>query len=238
MATQTSNRPELPDSNNTTLYSFIERDQKTYGAPVLVPKSGTGIINVTRDYPWTKLPPNTRSKVPSITLTEYRVTSSTLVQSFIQQARSAVDALGNAGGNLADAVKKGVKILGFNVTDGDISGWLSKNIYANAHGFLDPYKHLYPVEPTKWSYVLPFLTGQNQGGTSSWSTTDNSDVGAGIKQAMVTGIAGGFVGDLLNALEVGGKASKIFNLMEPGSHTETIKHYSPTETEGYKISFV
>jgi hypothetical protein len=226
-----------PDTSKTVLYTFedSERFQK-YGAPRLLTKVPAG-VDVTGDFPWTTLPKDTRWKVPSIQLREFRVTSSTLIQSFIQQARSAVDAVGGSGENVVKNVKNGLQIMGFSVSDETIDKWLNRSINVTDHSFLDPYKHLYPVTPTGWQYTFPFLTGQNQRTASEWSEKNRSDIGEAITQLKVKGVGGSVPGIALNALEVGGMMSKIGNVLEPGSYTETIKHYTPPEGESYKVQF-
>jgi len=227
----------LPDTSKTILYNFDNSDPSLkFGAPRLVPKVKTG-VNVTQDFPWTTLPGTNRDLVPSVELREYRITSSTLIQSFIQQARSSVDAVGGTGENIVSGVKKGLSILGFSITDADISNWLDSTINVTNQSFLDPYKHLYPVKPTDWIYTFPFLTNQNQRTSNDWSNTDNGEVGGAVKETMTDSVAGGAIGNVLNALQVASKTSKIGNLFEPGSYTETIKHYTPSEGESYKVNF-
>ena len=46
-----------------------------------------------------------------------------------------------------------------------------------------------------------------------------------------------YFGRGVNMAEVVGKSSKIFNILEPGSYTETIKHYNPSDGESYKVQF-
>lgn len=228
----------VPDTSKTILYNFDGSDQTLkYGAPRLIPKLKAG-VNVTADFPWTTLPKDTRTRVPCIELREYRLTSSTLIQSFIQQARSAVDAVGGTGENIVKNVKNGLQILGFSITDDEINKWLNSTINVADYTFLDPYKHLYPVVSTGWQYTFPFLTNQSSKTGNDWGTENKSDIGSAINQTKVKGVGGGVIGDVMNALEVGGKMSKIGNIFEPGSYTETIKHYTPSEGESYKVSFV
>lgn len=232
------------DTTQTILYSFDGSEQNLrFGAPRLIPKIKSG-INVTADYPWTTLPKSNRRNVPSIELREYRLTSSTLIQSFIQQARSAVDAVGGTGANVVKGSKNGLNIIGFNITDEDINRWLNTTINVADYAFLDPYKHLYPVTPTGWQYTFPFLTGQSSKTGNDWGTKDSSEVSTGgsggggaLRQTKVDGVSQGKIGNVLNALEIAGTISKIGNIFEPGSYTESIKHYTPSEGESYRVTF-
>lgn len=224
-------------TTNNILYSLDSSDKTLkYGAPRLIPNNKSG-INVTADFPWTTLPARTRVNVPCIELREYRLTSSTLIQSFIQQARSAVDAVGGAGENFVGSIKNGLKMLDFNVSDDEMNKWLDSNLNVKDVAFLDPYKHLYPVTSTGWYYIFPFLTGQNQKGSNSWGTEGNGDISQAIIQTKTKGVGRGVVGNGINMAEVVGKTSKIFNILEPGSYTENIKHYNPSGGESYKVQF-
>lgn len=224
-------------TTNNILYRLDGSDKTLkYGAPRLIPINKSG-INVTADFPWTTLPARTRANVPCIELREYRVTSSTLIQSFIQQARSAVDAIGGLGENFLGSIKNGLKMLDFNVPDDEMNKWIDSTLNVKEIAFLDPYKHLYPVTGTGWYYVFPFLTGQNQKVSNSWGTEGNGDMSQAITQAKTKGVSKGVIGDDVNMAEVVGKTSKIFNILEPGSYTETIKHYNPSGGESYKVQF-
>lgn len=225
-----------PDTSKNVLYKFDSSDQSLkYGAPRLQPKVSAG-INITADFPWTTLPKANRVNVPCIELKEFRITSSTLIQSFIQQARSAVDAVGGTGTNVVNQSKNLLQHLGFSVSDDEINKWLNSTVNVTDYSFLDPYKHLYPVVSTGWTYIFPFLTSQNQKVGNEWSTDNKSDIGQAIQQMKVKGVGGGLVGDVLNALEVAGSMSKVGNILEAGSYTETIKHYTPSEGETYKVT--
>ncbi len=228
-------------TNNNILYSLDSSDATLkYGAPRLIPNNKSG-INVTADFPWTTLPARTRVNVPCIELREYRLTSSTLIQSFIQQARSAVDAVGGAAGNagesLIGSIKNGLKMLDFNVSDDEMNKWLDSIPSVKDVAFLDPYKHLYPVTSTGWYYIFPFLTGQNQKGSNSWGTGGKDDISQAVIQTKKKGVSEGKVGKVINMAEVAGQTSKIFNILEPGSYTENIKHYKPSGDESYKVQF-
>ena len=229
-------------ANNTTstkniLYSLEDSDKTLkYGAPRLIPTNRSG-INVTTDFPWTTLPARARTNVPCIELREYRITSSTLIQSFIQQARSAVDGYVGAGENFIGSIKNGLKVLNFNISEDEMNKWVDSTINVKDVAFLDPYKHLYPVTSTGWFYVFPFLTGQNQKISSSWGKEGNGDISQAITQAKTKGVSKGVVGNVINMAEIAGQSSKIFNILEPGSYTETIKHYTPPEGESYKVQF-
>ena len=229
-------------ANNTTstkniLYSLYDSDSTLkYGAPRLIPTNRSG-INVTADFPWTTLPARARTNVPCIELREYRITSSTLIQSFIQQARSAVDAYGGAGENFLGSIKNGIKMLDFNVSDDEMNKWIDALPNVKDVAFLDPYKHLYPVTSTGWFYVFPFLTGQNQKSSSSWGKGGKDDISQAITQVKTKGVSHGAIGNVINMAEVAGQTSKIFNILEPGTYTETIKHYTPPEGESYKVQF-
>lgn len=228
---------QLPDTSSTKLYEFNKDDKfLKFGAPRIVPKGGR-IVNVTQEFPWTTLPADNRTSVPCIEMTEYRVTSSTLIQSFIQQARSSVDAFGGSSSNLLDAIKKGASVVGFSITDEDLGDWLSSSNAITDKTFLDPYRHLYPTKPTGWQYIFPFLTNQNQKVSNEWTDADKSEASGGVKEATMTSLWGGAVGNLLNSVQVAAKMSKVSNILQPGSFTENIKHFSPTEGEAYKVNF-
>lgn len=225
-----------PNTSKTKLYDFDNSDETLrFGAPRLVPKLKTG-VNITADFPWTTLPKHTRVNVPSITMREYRINSSTLIQSFTQQARSAVDAVGGAGENIVKGAINGVKVLGAQITDEEVNSWLNKTYNVSDQTFLDPYRHLYPVTPTNWVYTFPFLTNQNQKTKNSWGK-DTSEATGGVGQSSTKGVGEGAVGVVRNFLEVGAKTAKVFNVLEPGSHTEQIKHYTPSDGESYRVQF-
>lgn len=230
------NNTEKTTTNNI-LYRLDGSDKTLkYGAPRLIPINKSG-INVTADFPWTTLPARTRANVPCIELREYRLTSSALIQSFIQQARSAVDAYVGAGENFLGSIKNGLKMSDFNVPDDEMDKWIDSTINVKDVAFLDPYKHLYPVTGTGWYYVFPFLTGQNQKVSNSWGTEGKDDKSQAITQAKTKGVSQGAIGKVVNMAEIVGKSSKIFNILEPGSYTETIKHYNPSGGESYKVQF-
>ena len=102
---------------------------------------------------------------------------------------------------------------------------------------MDPYKHLYPVTPTGWRYNFPFLSEQNTKTNNTWSEKDTGDVGSAIGQARVEGVAGGLFGDVTRAADITIQTSKLGNIFEPGSYTETIKHFNPGGEESYKVEF-
>jgi hypothetical protein len=213
------------------------------GAPRLVPKSesgnsGTpdtnkvGIIDVVNGFTWTTLPPETRKLVPQIEMREYRITSSTLIQSAIQQARSAVDAVGGFSDNLIADIGKGIRIMGFEIEDSEIAKYLNSTYEGIREQYLEPYKFLYPVQPTKWVYNFPYFGAGNMNAQNTWGDKGD-DTAQSVKEIMTLGGPG----KLINALQAGARTAPLFNITQPGSYTETIKHYTPSEGPTYRVEF-
>jgi hypothetical protein len=233
-----------PSSNGTVLYNFTTGDnQGTYGSPRLIPKTQSGnngantgqsyLVDVVNKFPWTTLPVGTRVNVPFIQLTEYRLTSSTIIQSLLQQARSTVDAINNTPGNFISGIRNALNINGTGqLPDSTLNSYLGSTV-GNAVGtWLDPYQHLYPVTPTGWLYSFPYFENLNQSVTNQWSEKGSSDVNGAIDQVMKTG-----VGEAVNAIERLASTTKLANITQPGSYTETIKNFTPSQGSVYNVKF-
>lgn len=239
---------ETPQNNNVNV--------ETGGAPPL-PYSPQQ-LNVHADYSWTLSDKEIRGYVPTIELIEYKLVQSgeliSLKQSAaaIKESVAAQVAIGVAGAQRGAAAKnifrstapgrRGSLInLGLDLAAPVVGGAAAVGAF---RGFVNqfsgleednPYLGLYPAEPTKWSYVLPYLNIDNMVQIdNSWSPVDTAAIGSAL------GALGGYtgLGSLFKSPDKN-KASPLeflqaarqteLLLSNPGAAIEKIKKFTPAD---------
>lgn len=223
------------------------------GAPALPYKPGQ--LDVHKNYPWT-LSKEIIDYIPYVELIEYKLLQSgelvslkqsaaAISESIAAQATIAAAGAGRgidiartlAGGRSAsnliqlgtDIVGAGVgaatTVAGFNAFVKQFSGLQENN----------PYLGLYPAEPTKWSYRLPYLNVDNMLQIdNSWAPVDTAAVGSAL--GSIAGYAG--LGALFKSADKN-KASPLellqaarqteLLLTNPGAAIEKIKKFTPPD---------
>lgn len=239
---------ETPQNNNVNV--------ETGGAPPL-PYSPQQ-LNVHADYSWTLSDKEIRGYVPTIELIEYKLVQSgeliSLKQSAaaIKESVAAQVAIGAAGAQRGAEAKnifrstapgrRGSLInLGLDLAAPVVGGAAAVGAF---RGFVNqfsgleednPYLGLYPAEPTKWSYVLPYLNIDNMVQIdNSWSPVDTAAIGSAL------GALGGYtgLGSLFKSPDKN-KASPLeflqaarqteLLLSNPGAAIEKIKKFTPAD---------
>lgn len=106
---------------------YVKTDEKT--SAMMRPASGSGLINVVHDYPWTIS--NNRAEVPVATVTEYQINSGQLMAGLYYYGKQIVN-------TVSDTISQGSYFRG-----GSTSG--------------NPYEFMYFANPTGFNYIFPWL---------------------------------------------------------------------------------
>jgi hypothetical protein len=167
-----------------------------------------GLVDVHRTYRWTLSQPVAREIVPMLQLTEYKLVLSSEVSGFLYTLRGEVDnlnvliqeigpnvqrtgaALQSTGGAIASElnsllgnVEKGVtKAADANKEILDKAAQQDLVSGADEQSGLKPYTGLYALDPTGWTYNLPYLGPANMASPNNqWG--ESSVIAEGLKKA-------------------------------------------------------
>lgn len=151
-----------PDSVNAGTKSVVS---PVNGQPVIAKKlpkslSQRGFIDVYNTFDWTASPINNAgfaniTKPPFAKLTEYRLNDKAIINSLFYYVQAFGDQIGSVAStiaNLADTVLGGVMgIAGGNVAQPQTNG------SSTNPSWITPYEGLYLMEPTQFTYYLPYF---------------------------------------------------------------------------------
>ena len=213
------------------------------GAPPLPydPKS----LDVYKDYDWT-LSKEIVDYVPYIELIEYKLKQSGELISLKQSAAALGESLTSravialAGGTRAlesaQAAGNGLIEQSLKAAAGAGAATLATEMFIDSFAGLDtktPYAGLYPAEPTKWIYRLPYLNVENINVDSGWAPVDTKALGnALVGLGQYAGIGALLKGkkDEPSLLETALQAREVELLLtEPGAAIEKIKKFTPSD---------
>jgi len=192
---------------------------------------------------------NQYEQIPSIILTEYKITSSSSIQSLRRAVSLIPDVLSTAFGGavqksaqavgtvikenlntkLYELLNNGLSNLGDTFNDvtqiaKDLSGYNEHpDIAGNSH--LDPYKWLYSIVPTNYSYILPYFSDDYFNINNIWS----ENAGSSMKESKLKTMAE----NLLNMpIDLANSAS----FFDPGIYVERPKFYNFEQGRSVDIS--
>lgn len=197
-----------PGYDNPVLFNWTE-PQNGLGSFILTPKTDSGSIDVHNDFDWTLTPREGRQHIPRAILTEYRQTQSSELRGYLYSARGKASDFAIAGNigaeptkvffqeagatikqatagtsneivaSAATALEKGIGVATESLDKLQKTD-LQKGLPAWAQNPLNPYTGLYAVEPTKFSYVLPYYTSSNMMGiNNTWGKAGTGFAEAG-----------------------------------------------------------
>ena len=186
---------------------------------------------------------NQYEQIPSIILTEYKITSSSSIQSLRRAVSLIPDVLSTAAGG---AVKKTAgavaaalpplntklqKLLDQGLTAAtdltqqakDLSGFNEHpDIKGNSH--LESYKWLYSIVPTNYSYIFPYFNDDYFSINNNWSENSNNSKPSKLKE---------FAENILNIpIDLANSAS----FFDPGIYVERPKFYNFDQGRSVEIS--
>lgn len=196
-----------------------------------------GLVDVTRDFPWTAHDFKFRDKVPSIRLKEKRLTVSAFLTNMFNGLLNAYDGVQGAAATVIGVDKTAVKKPQKAELDGEAEG-LSKYIADMADklstekfkqdmtfdalqsSYVSTYNGLYLLKPTKFVYRLPLnvdeaISQSNKFGPTGSSTTDVSTP-KGEKSSPDNAIT--FAGKVLK--NFGEMAGNAYGVVQPGVYFE------------------
>lgn len=239
---------------------MVPQRDKDY--PKAAPTFTRSSFDIKNSFPWTLSNNKTlRNYVPTLILTEYKLTRSGELQSLlntllgIAESNTATTALGaaaaGAGLNFTRSItppgSRAGRVLNSPVADlaaagaGALAALGVRNATGVKEAYLNPYKGLYPAEPTYNIYTLPYLNIDNMTETAgSWRAADESNITSKI--GAVAGGVAGMAGDLEGAASklvgiTGGmyRGLKTLSQLEvaltqPGAAQEKIKAFAPNDT--------
>ncbi len=234
-------------------------------APEFVKES----FNIKSSYPWTLNNNLTlRNYVPTLYLNEYKLTRSGELQSLqntllgVAESDVATGVLGAAvGGTFLNFLRSLVPArssvgralnqpaAGVLAATGGAAAALGIKEAVAKDAILNPYKGLYPAEPTGNTYILPYLNVENMTeAAGSWRSVDDTNISSKI--GAVAGGAAGTLGDLKEAATklvgiTGGMYRGLQTLSQldlaltnPGTAQEKIKAFTPNDTgDSINLSF-
>jgi len=210
-----------PGYDTPVLFNWTE-PQNGLGSFILTPKTDSGSIDVHNDFDWTLTPREGRQHIPRAILTEYRQTQSSELRGYLYSARGKASDFAIAGNigaeptkvffqeagatvkqatagtsneivaSAATALEKGIGVATESLDKLQKTD-LQKGLPAWAQNALNPYTGLYAVEPTKFSYVLPYYTSSNMMGiNNTWGKagTGFADAGGDAVNSVI-GMLGG-----------------------------------------------
>jgi len=197
--------PEVKDK--ITGAALINKISTSTMAPLPEPTIGSGIINVSKSFKWTKTQRNNQngyldSNIPVIHLREYYVTQPGFfsnIQNIHNAVKEGVTGLVKSipDDSLLGVARDRIKTLlgnpeqseaykdsiGQNITD--IGGFLnesnviSKGIDTGSNSYMKSYENIYGVYPTKFKYIMPYFVGEWKTVTNSWG---GDALGSSIKE--------------------------------------------------------
>lgn len=178
---------------------------------------------------------NTVEQIPHIILTEYRITSSSAIQSLRRSITLLPDLISQLTPKNFSATKL-KKLIDENIISTgtvETAKTVAGKLYADATFFdtqpqikgdknLAPYQWLYSVVPTGYSYILPYFSDEYFGIQNSW--TENSGPKTRLKDLAET---------ILNMpIELANSAS----FFDPGIYVERPKFYNFDSGDSVQIS--
>ena len=197
--------PEIKDK--ITGAALINKISTSTMAPLPEPTIGSGIINVSKSFKWTKTQRNNQngyldSNIPVIHLREYYVTQPGFfsnIQNIHNAVKEGVDGLVKSipDDSLLGVARDGIKALlgnpeqsdaykdsiGQNIKDiGSFltnSNAISKGIDTGSNSYMKSYENIYGVYPTKFKYIMPYFVGEWKTVTNSWG---GDALGSSIKE--------------------------------------------------------
>jgi hypothetical protein len=197
-----------PGYDNPVLFNWTE-PQNGLGSFILTPKNNGGNIDIHNEFDWTLTPREGRQHIPKAILTEYRQTQSSELRGYLYSARGKASDFAIAGNIGAEPTKVFFQEAGATIkqaTAGTTNELvtsagstiekgigvatesldilqktdLQKGLPAWAQNALNPYTGLYAVEPTKFSYTVPYYTSTNMMGiNNSWGKAGTGFIDAG-----------------------------------------------------------
>jgi hypothetical protein len=210
-----------PGYDNPVLFNWTE-PQNGLGSFILTPKNSNGNIDIHNEFDWTLTPREGRQHIPKAILTEYRQTQSSELRGWLYSTRGKISDFAIAGNIGAEPTKvffqqagATVKEVTNNATNQTVltiasTAEKSFNVAAEtaksvqntdfqkgipdwAKNALSPYTGLYAVEPTKFSYTLPYYASTNMMGiNNTWGVA-----GTGIQDAVAETVNG--VGEMFGS---------------------------------------
>jgi len=184
---------------------FIKKDQ--------IGSAGAGIVNVVNDFQWTTSPPGaaSRQEVPRIFLTEKRLKRNALISAAAYYLLS----VGGSIGTLSDFLGGGLGgSLGNFIANSPVGDVLNTQIQGLGGGVLAPYEGLYITEDTKFKYVFPYFTDDQQMLNNSFQIND--------EMLGPSTLLGRTVSTLRDAAE---SAARMTRFLEPGLYIERPKFF-------------
>lgn len=225
------------------MINFKTTDKKYPGADQIEQKAEK-IFDVHGLYPWT-LSKEIIKFVPYIELKEYKLIHSGELISLKQQAAALSDTTGTAALlGLKGAVRgaQASRRAGRSLLEQGLGGLLGAGTGLALTGFLEsfsglnnsrPYEGLYPAEPTKRTYKLPYLNVENVSVDNTWSPVDSKALGnalVGIGQYAGLGALLKGKPNEPSLIETALQAREVeFLMTEPGAALEKIKKFTPAD---------
>lgn len=193
---------------------FIKKDQ--------IGSAGAGIVNVVNDFQWTTSPPGaaSRQEVPRIFLTEKRLKRNALISAAAYYLLSVGGSIGTlsdflGGGGLGSVGRSFIGATGGGsglaslIANSPVGDVLNTQIQGLGGGVLAPYEGLYITEDTKFKYVFPYFTDDQQMLNNSFQLND--------EMLGPSSLLGKTVSVLRDAAE---SAARITRFLEPGLYIE------------------
>jgi hypothetical protein len=244
----------------------MDEDVQKWGvcaAPTLFPASQTGdkisdgprsdvketqIIDVVKDFPWTRSPQEARIDVPQLILREEKILVNPMVNTIANNLSVGVEKVGRFATKMEADNKDGMmsKILGgaFQAGSGVMniaeSGKLGESGKAAADAMryvlksdgtvMSTVNKLYITEETGFKYKFPYLSDRASTRNNAFSpggTSGGSNVGTPLFHEMFQ-----------NVSEVVSKAATSFNIMEPGTYIDNpgMYDYGSNPMKTYSVS--
>lgn len=250
--------PEVKDK--ITGSSLINNISTSTMAPLPEPTIGSGIINVSKSFKWTKTQRNNLndyldSNIPVIHLKEYYVTQPGFLSNVqnIYNSVSFKTIAGAVAAAIPDDSAVGVAIesaksllgnteqseafqdsLGQNIEDlGKFlknSNLISQGIDTGSSSYMKSYENIYGVYPTKFKYIMPYFVGEWKEVNNKWG---DEALGGGIGN---TPIIGNLFGSAKKTLSM---FSDIASTFSTGFGMDFAKSYSyPTEGPGTSFELI
>lgn len=250
--------PEVKDK--ITGSALINNISTSTMAPLPEPTIGSGIINVSKSFKWTKTQRNNLndyldSNIPVIHLKEYYVTQPGFLSN-VQNIYNSVSFKTIAGAVAAAipddsavgvAIESAKSLLG-NIEQSEAfqdslsqniedlgkflknSNLISQGIDTGSSSYMKSYENIYGVYPTKFKYIMPYFVGEWKNVTNNWGS---EALGGGIEN---TPIIGNLFGSAKKTLSM---FSDIASTFSTGFGMDFAKSYSyPTEGPGTSFELI
>lgn len=226
-----------------SLFKIQRPIDRPRGAGRAVTSSGTeqrgAAVNVVSDYRWTLSPKSSRLDTPYIYMIERRLTNNVLLQQLLYNISAGAE----VGLDVVNFINNKLTTLDGNEPQFQTSNdEIKRKLGTTDESVESPYRGLYALEDTGWSFVFPYFDNNNHQLNNSWGEVKGSGIIGDTSDAIRSGIGSIAEGANIAASALGSLANQFTQNNNAqariGTYIESAKQFNyGNSSASYRITF-